>query len=172
MADRSGSGSAASSEPGPERAGRLGRRAALALYFVLLAYAVVVGYGTVLQMVYSGPTRAEVADVRGVSCEDGYAQLSADLDTGLARLPEALVSHASDSSESPEPLSAFFGAWDHRYRPLAARCPGQPFPELLRLRHHLELSLRRFGREEAPLIAELRSRVPRSGAAATPNENP
>ena len=172
MADRSGSGSAASSEPGPERAGKMGRRAALALYFVLLAYAVVVGYGTVLQMVYSGPTRAEVADVRGVSCESGYAELAADLDTGLSRLPEALVAHASGPSGSAEPLTAFFDAWDHRYRPLAARCPGQPFPELLRLRHHLELSLRRFEREEAPLIAQLRARVPRSGTTASPHENP
>jgi hypothetical protein len=155
VVDRSGSEPRTSQGRAKTRAGRLGRRIATATYLVFLGYIVVVGYATVLTKVYSGPTPAEIAAVRGVSCEDG-----------LVTLRDALFVRASEQfgRGGGLPLDAFFDRWDHRYRPLASRCPHDPYPELLRLRHHLELTLRRFDRDEGKLVARLTSRDSRSPA--------
>lgn len=128
------------------RAPSVGRRVGLAVYLLSLAYIIVVAFTSVTLQVFAPPTTEGLAATRSMSCSDGIAQLA-----------RALRVHATAHVEGNDhaPDGAFFAAWDTTFDALAPRCESREFQSLARLRHHIEITLRRFDREEGAAFARL-----------------
>ncbi len=126
------------------KAGRRGRRAALALYWAFLAYIAVVGFASVIPQTF-WPTPTPNASAPDGSCSDG-----------IETLARALRTHASLTVEgTAPPLNDFLRQWDDRYLLLAERCDNEPrYRRLGALRYRLETTLRTFEREDGRLLAE------------------
>ncbi len=127
------------------KAGRRGRRAALALYWTFLAYIAVVGFASVVPQTF-WPSPDPTARAPEGSCSDGVQTLT-----------RALRAHASRTvaGDGP-PLNEFLRQWDDRYLLLAERCEDEPrYRRLGALRYRLETTLRAFEREDGRLLAEL-----------------
>lgn len=123
------------------RAGRLGRRIALGVYWVGLLYMLVVGFATVLPRVFF-PT-STVPDPGG-SCVD---ELSA-LQTSMLAEDEHSIGRAEVAD-----IQSFFDNWDATFVALYDRCGDAPaYVEVERLRYRYEATLRRFAREDRVLI--------------------
>jgi hypothetical protein len=128
----------------PRSTRRLGRRLALALYFACIGYLAVIGFISVIpQVFFPAPTVAEVPD-----CAALRDELSFDLRATAGRYVETGGASTLD-------LDAFLTAWDARYRGLSEHCHDDPTISLGELRYRLETTLRRYGREEAPLVRTL-----------------
>lgn len=127
------------------KAGRRGRRAALALYWAFLVYIAVVGFASVIPQTF-WPTPNPTASAPEGSCSDG-----------IQTLTRALRAQASETVRgTAPPLNDFLRQWDDRYLLLAERCDDEPrYRRLGALRYRLETSLRAFEREEGRLLAEL-----------------
>lgn len=122
------------------RAGRLGRRIALGVYWVGLIYMLVVGFATVLPRVFF-PTSA-VPDPGG-RCIDELSTLQTSM------LAEDEQLGRADATE----IQSFFDDWDATFVALYDRCGDAPaYVEVERLRYRYEATLRRFAREDRVLI--------------------
>jgi hypothetical protein len=142
----------------PSRPPSVGRRVGLAVYLAGLAYVIVVAFVSISQQVFAPPSAASVQAMAAVGCDDGASDLAHDL-RAHAR------AHVEGTSR-PADL-AFFDAWDLRFHALAARCTEKKFTSLARLRHRIEITLRRFDREEGAAFARL-ARGSRAPSRAQP----
>jgi len=132
------------------RAGTIGRRVALGLYLSVLVYITAVAFASVVpQVFWPEPSPAAVAAA------------PADCGEALRTLEQALLERSSRvlSTASPanpeDGIEAFFHTWDDDYLALAARCRGETYHSLGRLRYQLEITLRRYEREDARLAREV-----------------
>lgn len=123
------------------RAGRLGRRIALGVYWVGLIYMLVVGFATVLPSVFF-PT--STASDPGGSCRDELSTLQ----TSMLAEGERTIGRAEAAD-----IQSFFDNWDATFVALYDRCSEAPaYVEVERLRYRYEATLRRFAREDRVLI--------------------
>lgn len=131
--------------PPTDRASRLGRRIGTAVYLVLLTYVVSIGFATFILGIFFHPVRQETAEERAESCDVARAKLALSL--------HERASHhiAGDSS----PTNRFLESWDQRLDAMRNRCNDSRTDQLERMRHRLEITLRRFDRESAPSLARL-----------------
>lgn len=126
--------------PGDEKKGGLGRRLAIAIYSVALAYLVIVGFASVIPQVF-WPQSDDSFDL---DCPDGLQQLEREVE----QLRLAYLSRAeTDASAMRKTLQS----WDLRLNALAKRCDPDKVQLLNRYRHRVELTLQRYMREDAPL---------------------
>lgn len=124
------------------RAGRLGRRIALGVYWVGLIYMLVVGFATVLPRVFF-PT-SPVPDPGG-ACLDELSTLQTSM---LAEGEQSIIGRAEATD-----IQSFFDNWDATFVALYDRCGDAPaYVEVERLRYRYEATLRRFAREDRVLI--------------------
>lgn len=124
--------------PGARRAGRIGRRAALALYWTLLLYLAVVGFTSVIPQVFF-PEVDETA----------RAELPQDCAAAIAVQHEALEEFAMAVTGRDTNNPEFWQSWDRRHNALGTDCGGdERFGRLETLRYHFENSLQRLEREE------------------------
>ena len=138
------------------------RRIAIALYLAVLAYAVVVGFTSVIPQVFS-PSASNLPAVPAPPAgTPGVAALtelgdSRDCDAGLATLHASLWEASGASvADGVRPGAAYFRAWDDAARDLLRHCEGQPATgALLRLRYRLETTWDRFDRDEGALRRRL-----------------
>lgn len=129
-----------------QRAGRLGRRVATAVYLVGLVYIIAVGFATVIPQVF-WPSPATAA-----------AAPEGDCSTALGTLEDALLEETGrrGGRRLAEPLEPFFRSWDDRYFALGARCSeARGYEDLAKLRYRLETTMRRFHREDGALIQKV-----------------
>lgn len=124
----------------------MGRRVGLAVYLLALAYIIVVAFTSVTLQVFEAPETEAVAATRDVPCADGIARLARDLRVHA-------TAHVEGAAHTPD--APFFAAWDTTFDALAPRCESREFQSLARLRHHIEITLRRFDREEGAAFARL-----------------
>lgn len=156
MSDAEVSQREASPDPGVERAGRIGRNVALGLYFLALAYLVVLGFWTTIAGVFAQPTAEERALVREGSCDSIRRELSRSLRDASAR-------YVMDGDRSEN--QRFLLEFDHRFRGLRARCDDDATRELDTLRHRVEIQLLRFEHENAQSFDRL-------GGSPSPTTSP
>jgi len=145
-----------------EQRGGLGRRLAIGIYSIALAYLVIVGFASVIPQVF-WPKSDETFDLE---CSKGLKVLRNQVDE--LRL-EYLSTHETDPTRLREELAS----WDLRLNALAERCDEDRVHLLNRYRHRVELSLDRFMREDAPLgnrVTETLGQAP--SAARTPESSP
>lgn len=128
-----------------ERAGRVGRRVGLAIYFVCLGYIVVVGFGTFIQGIFLAPVPSAGFDGHS-SCE----VVRQDLARELQRIATRNV-----VGDSPQSFSLGFAEWDDRYAAIRARCSDAPTRQLESVRHRVEIQLRRFERDNGAALRRL-----------------
>ena len=126
--------------PEQRKKGGIGRRVAIAIYAVALAYLVVVGFTSVIPQVF-WPASDESFDLE---CGDGLELLRHEVD-------ELRRSYVSTNQTDPAPLRKDLESWDLRLNALAKRCDEDQVALLERYRYRVELDLERFMREEAPL---------------------
>ncbi len=122
------------------RAGAIGRRIALGIYFVGITYMVIVGFHSVVRQVFWPEVPAS-------------AQAPTDCAAELEALRKDLLTHAAAHVESggAAALEPWLEAWDRRARVASARCTHPAVHPLESLRYRIETTLRRFDREEARL---------------------
>lgn len=135
---------------GTRRAGRLGRRVALAFWALAMTFMVVVGFKTVIpQVFFQEPegTDRQMAFAEG-DCTDTAETLGSML---LERGGE----HVAEARPAGT-LGPFFRRWDARFAAYQRHC-GETATgaELARLRYRIELTLRRFDREEGAIVRKL-----------------
>lgn len=126
-------------------AAKIGRRFAIALYWIVVVYVTAAGFISVIPQVFWP------ADAYGVSPETpphGCAFAFRELHDDLLRTAEA---HHDPRSN---PLAPFLREWDERYRALESSCGHlHSYTLLSRVRYRLEEHLLRFDAELAPLSA-------------------
>lgn len=123
------------------RAGRLGRRIALGVYWVGLLYMLVVGFATVLPRVFF--PKSTTPDPGG-SCQDELSTLQ----NSLLAEGERSIGRAEATD-----IQTYFDNWDATFIALYDRCSDAPaYAEVERLRYRYEATLRRFAREDRVLI--------------------
>lgn len=124
------------------RSGRLGRRIALAIWALCLAYMTVVGFNSVIRQVFFAPLPAAVRALSPAECPSEIESLRA-----------AIFEHSGEHvrSAGQTPIDPWLTAWDLRAQAASARCDGDAFASLMRLRFRIETTLRRFDHEEARL---------------------
>ena len=141
--------SEAAARRGPKRAGRIGRRIALAVWAVGMLYIVVVGFVTVIPQVF---LQEPPADPSG-RLFDG------DCDSTATALSEGLLERAGEQVAEARPaatLTPYFRRWDQRFLAYRNHCgETRRSRELARLRYRLETTLRRFDREEGAIVRRM-----------------
>lgn len=142
--------------PTEQRSG-LGRRLAIGIYSVALAYLVIVGFSSVIPQVF-WPERDDSFDV---DCADGLELLRDELE-------ELRLAYLATNETDPTPLRQALAAWDLRLNALATRCDEDQVHLLNRYRHRVELRLDKFMREDAPLA----NRVTEALEAPAPSASP
>lgn len=126
--------------PREEERGGLGRRLAVGIYSIALAYLVIVGFASVIPQVFWPETDPSF----DLECADGLRLLQHEVDElRLAYLAE----NATDETALEESLES----WDLRLNELATRCNEDHVHLLNQYRHRVELGLQRYIREDAPL---------------------
>jgi hypothetical protein len=143
------------SEERPASSRRIGRRVALALYFAVIGYLAVVGLASVIPQLFFPAT-----DPHRIG--DCHAARDA-LTTELRTMAGDVIENGRDVEASTD---AFFVRWDARFRAVENRCDDSTTASLGRLRYRLETTLRRYEREEAPLLRSL------TASAGDTNESP
>lgn len=126
--------------------GGVGRRVGLALYLTGLVYVIAVAFVSITTQVFAPPSPDAVQATAGVSCEDGARDLA-------RQLRAHATAHVEGTSHPPD--DRFFSAWDRTHHALSARCDQPRYQSLSRLRHRMEITLRRFDREEGAAFARL-----------------
>jgi hypothetical protein len=123
-----------------EQRSGLGRRLAIGIYSIALAYLVIVGFSSVIPQVF-WPKRD---DSFNIDCTDGLELLR-------DRIDELRLAYRAANETDPTELRRALASWDLRLNELAQRCDEDRVHLLNRYRYRVELSLERFMREDAPL---------------------
>jgi hypothetical protein len=130
--------------PRKEQRGGLGRRLAIAIYSIALAYLVIVGFASVIPQVF-WPKSDDSFDLE---CADGLQALHQEVD-------ELRLAYLSTNETDATALSAALESWDLRFNALAKRCDEDQIHLLNRYRYRVELGLQRYMREDAPLANQV-----------------
>jgi hypothetical protein len=138
----------------------LGKRVAIAVYSVALAYLVIVGFASVIPQVF-WPAADESFNL---DCADGLQLLEHEIN-------ELRLTYLAADQTDPKTLRDTLAAWDLRLNALAKRCDKDKVELLNRYRHRVELNLQRYMREDAPLAERVRESLDTSGPPAN-NEPP
>ena len=125
---------------GKEQRSGLGRRLAIGIYSIALAYLVIVGFASVIPQVF-WPAHDDSFDL---DCDDGLELLRKQID-------ELRLAYLSANETDPTNLRRALTTWDLRLNALAQRCDKDRVHLLNRYRYRVELTLERFMREDAPL---------------------
>ena len=126
--------------PRKEQRGGLGRRLAIGIYSIALAYLVIVGFASVIPQVF-WPDSDESFDLE---CGDGLQLLRHEVD-------EVRLAYLETNETDPTELRSALASWDLRLNALAKRCDEDEVHLLNQYRHRVELGLERYMREDAPL---------------------
>ncbi|MBW1760721.1 MAG: hypothetical protein JRE45_10865 [Deltaproteobacteria bacterium] len=126
--------------PRKEQRGSLGRRLAIGIYSVALAYLVIVGFASVIPQVFW----PESDDSFDLECADGLQLLRHEVD-------EVRIAYLATNETDPAQLRSTLKSWDFRLNALAKRCDEGHVHLLNEYRHRVELGLERYMREDAPL---------------------
>jgi hypothetical protein len=125
--------------PNEQRSG-LGRRLAVGIYSIALAYLVIVGFVSVIPQVFW----PDSDDSFNPECTDGLKMLRNEVD-------RLRLSYLASNETDPTALRNALDSWDLRLSALARRCDEDQVHLLNRYRHRVELSLQRSMREDAPI---------------------
>lgn len=150
--------------PGEQQRGRIGRRLAIAIYSIALAYLVIVGFASVIPQVF-WPKSDESFDL---DCPDGLELLRHEVD-------ELRLAYLSTNETDPTAMKKALHSWDLRLNALEKRCDEDQVHLLNRYRHRVELNLQRYMREDAPLaerVSETVGYTADSPIPATPEPTP
>ena len=142
--------------PGKNQRGGLGRRLAIGIYSVALAYLVVVGFASVIPQVFW----PESDDSFDLDCGDGLELLRHEVD-------ELRLQYVSSNETDPTALREALESWDLRLNALAKRCDEDQVNLLNRYRHRVELNLQRYMREDAPLAKKVTDTLSSTSDAPT-----
>ena len=123
-----------------EQRGGLGRSLAIGIYSIALAYLVIVGFASVIPQVF-WPDSDDSFDLE---CADGLNLLRHEVD-------EVRLAYLETNETDPTQLRRTLKSWDLRLNTLAKRCDEDQVHLLNEYRHHVELGLERYMREDAPL---------------------
>jgi len=126
--------------PEDEKKGGLGRRLAVGIYTVALAYLVIVGVASVIPQVF-WPKSDDSFDL---DCTDGLQLLEHEVE-------ELRLAYLSTNESDPSAMRKALQSWDLRLNALAKRCDPDKVHLLNRYRHRVELNLARYMRDDAPL---------------------
>jgi hypothetical protein len=143
-----------------EQRSGLGRRLAIGIYAIALAYLVIVGFTSVIPQVF-WPKHDESFEV---DCTDGLEQLRKEIE-------RLRIDYLSANETDPTELRRALAAWDLRFNALAQRCDEDRVHLLNRYRHRVELILERFMRDDAPLgnrLSEALEAAPPSAPSPEP----
>ena len=132
------------------RAGKIGRRVALLVWAVAMTYVVVVGFATMIPQVFFDEPEAPAQPLEG-DCD-------ANVETLMASLLDRGGEHVAEARPAAT-LTPYFRRWDARFHAYQRRCgETREGADLARLRYRLELTLRRFDREEGAIVRRLDGR--------------
>jgi len=126
--------------PRNEQRGGLGRRLAIGIYSIALAYLVIVGFASVIPQVFW----PESDDSFDLECADGLQLLRHEVD-------EVRLAYLETNETDPTELRRTLQSWDLRLNTLAKRCDEDQVHLLNQYRHRVELGLETYMREAAPL---------------------
>ena len=126
--------------PRNEQRGGLGRSLTIGIYSIALAYLVIVGFASVIPQVF-WPDSDDSFDLE---CADGLQVLRHEVD-------EVRLAYLETNETDPTQLRRTLKSWDLRLNTLAKRCDEDQVHLLNEYRHHVELGLERYMREDAPL---------------------
>jgi hypothetical protein len=150
------------------RAGRIGRRVALGIYWLFMVYVAVVSFYSLVPQIF-WPTTTETLE-ETARCDVELRALVTQLrehaaDVAADRVGQADVARGDSGTSSDD----FFRRWDDRYVALASRCEGDArYDRVGTLRHRIDTTTRRFAREDGRLFHEversLRTASPREGS--------
>lgn len=126
--------------PQEKKRGGIGRRLAVGIYSIALAYLVVVGFASVIPQVFW----PEADDSFDLECHDGLELLRHEVD-------QLRLTYLSSNETDPTVLRTTLESWDLRLNALAKRCDKDQVHLLNRYRHRVELTLQRAMREDLPL---------------------
>ena len=143
--------------PGEQQRGGIGRRLAIAIYAIALAYLVVVGFASVIPQVF-WPKSDESFDL---DCADGLELLRHEVD-------ELRLAYLSTNETDPTAMTSALQSWDLRLNALAKRCDRSQVDLLNRYRHRVELNLQRYMREDAPLAERVSENVGSTADSPSP----
>ena len=132
-----------------DAAPRIGRRIATGLFWVGALYLAGVGFYSIPMQVWNPDTASAAPSAQ---CGEGLSALRAEL---LSHTGEYI---AAGGGNDPGELDAWFLDWDRRHAAMSAPCAGSGedlHAQLDRMRQGLEMSLRRFDREQAPVNREI-----------------
>lgn len=156
------------------RAGRIGRRVALGIYWLFMVYIAVVSFYSLVPQIF-WPTTTETLE-ESARCDGELRVLVAQLREHAADVAADRVAptRATDTTRDDADGDAsssdqFFRRWDARYVALASRCEGDArYDRVGTLRHRIDTTTRRFAREDGRLFHEversLRTASPREGS--------
>lgn len=158
------------------RAGRIGRRVALGIYWLFMVYVAVVSFYSLIPQIF-WPTTTETLE-ESARCDGELRVLVAQLrehaaDVAADRVaPTEAPTDAARRDGAPGDATSseqFFRRWDDRYVALASRCEGDArYDRVGTLRHRIDTTTRRFAREDGRLFHEversLRTASPREGS--------
>jgi hypothetical protein len=150
--------------PRKEQRGGLGRRLAIGIYSIALAYLVIVGFASVIPQVF-WPDSDESFDLE---CSDGLQLLRHEVD-------EVRLAYLETNETDPTELRSALASWDLRLNALAKRCEEDQVHLLNEYRHRAELGLQRYMREDAPLansVTEALDSKPEPQSPETPEPTP
>ncbi|UCH30222.1 MAG: hypothetical protein JSV06_04130 [Myxococcales bacterium] len=145
--------------PEQKQRGGLGRRLAIGIYSIALAYLVIVGFASVIPQVFW----PESDDSFDLECADGLELLRHEVD-------EVRLAYLSTNETDPSALRETLKSWDLRLNALAKRCDEDQVHLLNRYRHRVELNLQRYMREDAPLAERVSETVGSDADSTTPQE--
>ncbi|NNE18625.1 MAG: hypothetical protein HKN10_09125 [Myxococcales bacterium] len=126
--------------PRKEERGGLGRRLAIGIYSIALAYLVIVGFASVIPQVFWPESDASF----DLDCSDGLQLLRHEVD-------ELRLAYLAKNATDETTLQKSLEAWDLRLNELAKRCDEDHVHLLNQYRYRVELGLQRYIREDAPL---------------------
>jgi hypothetical protein len=150
--------------PRNEPPGGLGRRLAIGIYSIALAYLVIVGFASVIPQVF-WPASDDSFDLE---CADGLQLLRHEVD-------KVRLAYLETNETDPTALQSTLESWDLRLNALAKRCEADQVHLLNQYRHRVELGLQRYMREDAPLanrVTEALGSEPNPQSPETPEPTP
>ncbi len=150
--------------PRNEPRGALGRRLAIGIYSIALAYLVIVGFASVIPQVF-WPASDDSFDLE---CADGLQLLRHEVD-------KVRLAYLETNETDPTALQSTLESWDLRLNALAKRCEADQVHLLNQYRHRVELGLQRYMREDAPLanrVTEALGSEPNPQSPETPEPTP
>lgn len=126
--------------PRKEQRGRLGRRLAIGIYSIALAYLVIVGFASVIPQVFW----PEADDSFDLECGDAMQVLYREVE-------QIRMEYLSSNTRDRADLRRRLKPWDLRLNALRDRCDEEKVHLLDKYRHRVELNLQRHMREDVPL---------------------